>query len=110
MTDHLIGTADSSVNPCRYDGWLVTYQVEIVFDTDLTRTHYDHVGTSARCTWCGHHLDRFGSTAELVNHARAHEEALCTSRSMPGVGSRRDRHRGILNGKEVDPIVTRGVD
>lgn len=110
MTGHLIKTASSGVDPRRYDGWVVTYEVEIIFDTDATRTHYDHVGTLARCTWCGHRLNRFGSTTELVNHARAHEEALSTGRSTPGVGSRLDRHPGVLNGKEVDPLLTRGVD
>jgi hypothetical protein len=114
MTGHLIECDSSGVDPLRYDGWIVTYAVEIIFDTDATRTHYDHVGTVARCTCCGRRLNRFGSTVELVNHARAHEEALSADPSggavshtfaVGAIDTQAPSHR-----EEVDSILTRGVD
>lgn len=57
----------------RPDGWIVTYVVEIVFDTSRSRTRYDHVGSVARCTGCGERLDAASSPAALVRHARLHE-------------------------------------
>ena len=60
----------------RRDGWLVTYRVEIVFDTDNDRTLYDHVGTTASCACCGERLDLHGSAELLVTHAKAHEQRL----------------------------------
>ena len=56
----------------RRDGWLVTYRVEIVFDTDNDRTRYDHVGTTASCACCGECLALPGSSEPLVTHAKAH--------------------------------------
>ncbi|MGH9095273.1 MAG: hypothetical protein ACRDXE_08945 [Acidimicrobiales bacterium] len=73
MTDHDV-TCAATAAECRPDGWIVTYLVEVVFDTDNARTRYDAVGTRACCTSCGEHLDLLGSrAAELVGHARAHE-------------------------------------
>lgn len=60
----------------RRDGWLVTYRVEIVFDTDNDRTRYDHVGTTASCACCGERLALHGSSEPLVTHAKAHEQRL----------------------------------
>lgn len=60
----------------RRDGWLVTYRVEIVFDTDNDRARYDHVGTTASCACCGERLDLHGSAEPLVTHAKAHEQRL----------------------------------
>lgn len=60
----------------RRDGWLVTYRVEIVFDTDNDRTRYDHVGTTASCACWGERLDLHGSAEPLVTHAKAHEHRL----------------------------------
>lgn len=60
--------------PRRPDGWIVTYVVEVVFDTNVSRTRYDHVGTVSRCTGCGERLDAAGPAA-LVRHARRHEPA-----------------------------------
>jgi hypothetical protein len=102
MTGHLIECDSSGVDPLRYDGWIVTYAVEIIF------------GTVARCTCCGRRLNRFGSTVELVNHARAHEEALSADPSggavshtfaVGAIDTQAPSHR-----EEVDSILTRGVD
>lgn len=60
----------------RRDGWLVTYRVEIVFDTDNDRTRYDHVGTTASCACCGRRFDLHRSAQPLVTHAKAHEHRL----------------------------------
>lgn len=60
----------------RRDGWLVTYRVEILFDTDNDRTRYDHVGTTASCACCGERLDLHRSAEPLVTHAKAHEQRL----------------------------------
>lgn len=57
----------------RPDGWIVTYVVEVVFDTNASRTRYDHVGTVARCTSCDERLDAASSPAALARHARLHE-------------------------------------
>lgn len=56
----------------RPDGWIVTYVVEVVFDTNASRTRYDHVGTVARCTACGERLDAASFPAALARHARSH--------------------------------------
>ena len=61
-----------AAEPQRPDGWIVTYVVEVVFDTNVSRTRYDHVGTVARCTGCGERIDA-SSPAALVRHARSHE-------------------------------------
>lgn len=72
----------------RPDGFVVTYQVEVVFtyqvevvfDTNAGRTGYDHVGTVARCT-CGHKVGADSLNAPLdalkplIRHARSHEPA-----------------------------------
>ena len=42
-----------AAEPQRPDGWVVAYIVEVVFDTNASRTLYDHVGTVARCIGCG---------------------------------------------------------
>ena len=57
----------------RPEGWIVAYVVEVFFDTNASRTRYDHVGTVARCTGCGERLDAASSPAALVRHARCHE-------------------------------------
>lgn len=61
-----------AAEPQRPDGWIVTYVVEVVFDTNVSRTRYDHVGTVSRCTGCGERIDA-ASPAALVGHARLHE-------------------------------------
>ncbi len=61
-----------AAEPQRPDGWVLTYVVEVVFDTNASRTRYDHVGTVARCTGCGEWLDAASPTA-LARHARRHE-------------------------------------
>lgn len=61
-----------AAEPQRPDGWLITYVVEVVFDTNARRTGYDHVGTVVRCTGCGERLDG-SSPAALARHARRHE-------------------------------------
>lgn len=71
--------------PRRPDGWIVTYVVEVVFDTNVSRTRYDHVGTVSRCTGCGERLDAAGPAA-LVRHARRHEP---TDGADPGHGETR---------------------
>lgn len=60
----------------RPDGWVVTYVVEVVFDTNMSRTRYDHVGTVARCSGCGEQLDTASSPAALARHARRHEPCV----------------------------------
>jgi hypothetical protein len=60
----------------RRDGGLVTYRVEVIFDTDNDRVRYDHVGTRASCACCGERLALHGSSDPLVTHARAHERRL----------------------------------
>lgn len=67
--------------PHRPDGWIVTYLVEVVFDTNQGRTGYDHVGTVARCTSCGERLHLSGSPALLAGHARRHEGGHRVKRS-----------------------------
>ena len=57
----------------RPDGWIVTYVVDVLFDTNQSRTGYDHVGTDARCTCCGELVDLHGSPTVLARHARRHE-------------------------------------
>ncbi len=86
--------------PNRRDGWIVTYSVEVLFDTDNSRTRYDHVGTLARCTCCGERLDLHRSTGELTRHARRHEREVTLDHAA-------DRHTvavsGTANRKEVNP-------
>ena len=65
-----------AAEPQRPQGWIVTYVVEVVFDTNARRTRYDHVGTVARCTGCGERLDAASSPAALVRHARRHEPCV----------------------------------
>lgn len=62
-----------AAQPQRPHGFVLTYLVEVFFDTNVSRTRYDHVGTIARCTGCGERLDAASSTAALVRHARRHE-------------------------------------
>ncbi len=57
----------------RRDGWVLTYSVEVLFDTDIARSRYDHVGTVARCTCCGESFVLHRSARELARHARGHE-------------------------------------
>ncbi len=64
-----------AADPQRPDGWVATFFVEVVFDTNEGRTCYDHVGTVARCTCCGDWLDLSGSPSGLARHARSHEAA-----------------------------------
>jgi hypothetical protein len=65
----------------RRDGWAVTYQVDVLFDTNNGRTRYDHIGTLARCTCCGERIDLRGSPIALEHHARVHERHLSTQDS-----------------------------
>jgi hypothetical protein len=60
----------------RRDGWLVSYTVDVVFDTDRARTRYDHVGALAHCSCCGETLDLRGDFGPLEHHARRHELQL----------------------------------
>lgn len=69
MTPHL-------AEPQRPDGWIAAFVVEVVFDTNLARTDYDHVGTDTRCSVCGERLNLDGSLSVLVRHARSHEAQL----------------------------------
>ncbi len=64
-----------AAEPQRPDGWVVTFVVEVVFDTNASRTGYDHVGTVVRCTGCGERLDA-SSPAVVARHARRHEPRL----------------------------------
>jgi hypothetical protein len=68
----------------RRDGWLVTYSVEVLFDTDNARCRYDHVGTLARCTCCGESFDLHRSTGDLIRHARRHEGQLSVDDERAG--------------------------
>ena len=77
-----------AAEPQRPDGWVVAYLVEVVFDTNASRTRYDHVGTVARCTACGEGLDAASSPAALVHHARRHEPVA------DGSNCRRDANSG----------------
>ena len=80
-----------AAEPQRPDGWIVTYVVEVVFDTNASRTGYDHVGTVSRCTGCGERLDVAGSPAALVRHARRHEPCVAdgaNGRRHPNSGDR----------------------
>ena len=70
-----------AAEPQRPDGWIVTYVVEVVFDTNASRTRYDHVGTVSRCTGCGERLDVDSSPAALVRHARRHDPCLADGAS-----------------------------
>jgi len=72
-----------AAEPQRPDGWIVTYVVEVVFDTSASRTRYDHVGTVARCTGCGERLDAASSPAALVRHARRHEPCVADGANGP---------------------------
>jgi hypothetical protein len=60
----------------RRDGWLVSYRVDVCFDTDRAHTGYDHVGTLARCRCCGEALDLRDRSGALERHARRHERQL----------------------------------
>jgi hypothetical protein len=62
-----------AAEPQRPDGWIVTYVVEVVFDTNVSRTRYDHVGTVSRCTGCGERIDAASFPAALLRHARLHD-------------------------------------
>lgn len=75
----------------RRDGWLVTYRVQVLFDTDNDRVHYDHVGTTASCSCCGARLVLHGSADPLVSHARAHEQRLSIDTAQ---GASADRVHG----------------
>ena len=64
----------------RRDGWVVTYRVEVVFDTDTARSCFDHVATIARCSCCGDSLDLRATATVLARHARSHEAQLSSVR------------------------------
>lgn len=81
----------------RRDGWAVSYQVDVVFDTNLARTRYDHVGTLARCGCCGERLDG-RSADELARHARRHERQLSVDEEDRGHNV---SVAGAISGKEV---------
>lgn len=83
----------------RPDGWIVTYVVEVVFDTNMSRTRYDHVGTVARCTGCGERLDAASSPAALVRHARLHEPTCVANGASgrPGHANSGDRQPAIAS-------------
>ncbi len=66
----------------RPDGWIVTCVVEVFFDTNVSRTRYDHVGTVSRCTGCGERIDA-ASPAALVRHARRHDPDGANARPRP---------------------------
>lgn len=65
-----------AAEPQRPDGWVVAYIVEVVFDTNASRTRYDYVGTVARCIGCDARLDAASSPDALVHHARRHEPCV----------------------------------
>lgn len=62
--------------PMRRDGYLVGFVVEVVFDSDLRHSRYDHVGTEARCAVCGVRVRWSRSAETLVEHSRSHEREL----------------------------------
>jgi hypothetical protein len=72
-----------AAEPQRPDGWVVAYIVEVVFDTNASRTRYDHVGTVARCIGCGARQDAASSPAALVHHARRHEPCVADGANCP---------------------------
>jgi hypothetical protein len=59
----------------RHDGWIVSFDLTIYFDTDFDRTRYDHVGTEVRCRCCRERLTTW-TQADLDRHARNHESEL----------------------------------
>jgi hypothetical protein len=73
----------AAAEPDRADSWIVTYHVEVLFDTDTARSRYDHVGTLARCSSCGQHLDLHGAPVVLAQHARSHEQHLSRKEVYP---------------------------
>ena len=80
-----------AAEPQRPDGWIVTYVVEVVFDTNASRTRYDHVGTVARCTGCGERLNAASSPAAFVRHARRHGPLPTAPTVEPGHAKTRIR-------------------
>ena len=84
-----------AAEPQRPDGWVLTYVVEVVFDTNASRTRYDHVGTVASCTGCGEWLDA-ASPAALARHARSHEPVADGANRRPGPNSG-DRQPGVAS-------------
>jgi hypothetical protein len=71
----------------RHDSWLVAYEITVCFDTDLGRTRFDYVGTSAHCQQCGHRLALgrdVKSPEALVGHARLHERENSLDDEEPG--------------------------
>ncbi len=89
-----------AAEPNRRDGWVLTYSVEVLFDTDNARTRYDHVGTVARCTCCGESFLLHRSNGELARHARRHERQ-CTV--ADGAGGHTVAASATVTGKEVGP-------
>ncbi len=84
----------------RRDGWVVTYSVEVLFDTDNSRTRYDHVGTVAGCTCCGESFVLHRSVAELTGHARRHEQQFTVD---DGAGGHTVAASATVTRKEVGP-------
>jgi ribosomal protein S27E len=82
--------------PQRLDGWVVTYHLDVCFDTDNDRTRYDHVGTLARCNHCNEIIHPARSGDALVGHARTHEADLSLDHSPEAA-----RHTVAVAGKEV---------
>ena len=90
----------------RPDGWVVSYVVEVVFDTNARRTRYDHVGTVARCTGCGDWLDVGSSPAALARHARRHEPTASVTPRRDTNSGDRPHPVASLRGEEVTPELT----
>jgi hypothetical protein len=90
-----------AAEPQRPDGWIVTYVVEVVFDTNMSRTRYDHVGTVARCTGCGERIDAVSSPTALVRHACLHEPCVADGAHADADPGDRQPTIASLRGEEV---------
>jgi hypothetical protein len=85
-----------NTEPQRLDGWVLTYRVEVCFDTDNNRTRYDYVGALARCGHCNQTIRLTRSADALARHARTHETDLSLDHRTETAG-----HTVSIAGKEV---------
>lgn len=76
---------DTAESGRRRDGWVVTYKVQVHFDTDLERRRYDYVGTVVSCGCCDNRLPLQDLAANLVQHAQEHEALLSIDRVVEEV-------------------------
>ncbi|MDQ6614295.1 MAG: hypothetical protein M3083_06020 [Actinomycetota bacterium] len=67
----------------RAQGWVVTYWVEVIFDTDVAGRGYDHVATTARCRHCQQEFNLRRSDDALDRHARTHQGELSINPGAP---------------------------